>query len=160
MSRELSPELEQMRAAFIGMFAPYDSVRVMAGPPSPEHPQGYKEVRRHDPGFVHGLDILLETAAFEQARGIAELVPEGQLHALTLEALQREVRACRTKFPGNRFMLAALTEEVGELARALLQRAPREKVINEAIQVATIALRIAEEGDVIFDSITDAEAKP
>lgn len=78
----------------------------------------------------------------------------------TLAALSDEVKRTRAKFPGNRFMLAALTEEVGEVARALLQRKGSAEVRREAIQVAAVALRIVEEGDASFDDITNAEAKP
>ncbi len=75
----------------------------------------------------------------------------------TLLALTSEMIRARNKFPGNRFLLAALTEEVGELAQALLQRKPFQL---EALQVAGLALRIFEEGDAIFDLLTDEEAKP
>lgn len=37
--------------------------------------------------------------------------------ALTMDAIAAETYAARTKFPGNRFLLAALTEEVGEPER-------------------------------------------
>jgi NTP pyrophosphatase (non-canonical NTP hydrolase) len=53
-----------------------------------------------------------------------------------------------------------LVEEVGEVARAYLQRTPREKLAQEAAQVACVAIRIIEEGDSSFDSITDEESKP
>lgn len=69
----------------------------------------------------------------------------------TLAAVRAEVLRARAKFPGRAHMLAALTEEVGEVARALLQREGRERVRAEAIQVACVALRIAEEGDGDFD---------
>lgn len=74
--------------------------------------------------------------------------------------LQRAIAAGRAKFPGRRFMLASLIEEVGELADALQgagdtsstdHRAAAE-VRKEAIQVAGIAIRIAEEGDGSYDS--------
>lgn len=80
--------------------------------------------------------------------------------AETFEALAREIRHARKKFPGNRFLLAALTEEIGELAQALLQKDEREQIRHEALQVACVALRIYEEGDAIFDVLTDEEAKP
>lgn len=83
------------------------------------------------------------------------LAPE----AASLTILADRVARGRAKFPGNRFMLAALTEEVGELARALLQRKGPE-VRAEALDVAVVALRIYEEGDATFDDITDEEAKP
>lgn len=80
--------------------------------------------------------------------------------AASLTALMERVAKGRAKFPGNRFMLAALTEEVGELARALLQRKGPEEVRAEALDVAVVAIRIFEEGDATFDDITDEESKP
>lgn len=65
---------------------------------------------------------------------------------LILAALAAEVRRGRAKFPGNRFMLAVLAEELGELAEAMVKR-DRDAIHREAIHVAAIALRIAEEGD-------------
>lgn len=76
----------------------------------------------------------------------------------TLDRLVAEILRARTKFPGNALLLAALTEEVGELAQALLQRQGPERVTAEALQVATVALRIAEEGDATFANLTDAQA--
>lgn len=64
--------------------------------------------------------------------------------------VEREVARSREKFPGNRKMLAALDEEVGELARALLDNDPAQRRL-EAVQVAATAIRIAEEGDADLD---------
>jgi hypothetical protein len=51
-------------------------------------------------------------------------------------------------------MLAALTEEVGELAQALIDhsrgKTTASHVFKEAIQVAAMAIRVAEEGDASF----------
>jgi hypothetical protein len=82
----------------------------------------------------------------------------GTAQSATLRAISDEVMRARTKFPGNRFMLAALTEEVGELAQALLQKKDRAEIAREAIQVAAVAIRIIEEGDASFSGMTDAEA--
>jgi hypothetical protein len=65
---------------------------------------------------------------------------------LALAAVAAEVQRGRVKFPGNRFMLAALAEEIGELAEAMV-KGDAEGIHREAIQVAAVALRIAEEGD-------------
>ncbi len=78
----------------------------------------------------------------------------------TLQQIEQALVKGRTKFPGRRFLLAALTEEVGEVARALLQKAPHEKLCEECAQVAGLCIRIMEEGDGTFDDMTDAEAKP
>lgn len=74
----------------------------------------------------------------------------------TLTAIGREVERSRLKYPGNAHMLAAIVESTGSLARALLcgcgpsatDRAA--KIGKEALQVAAIALRLYEEGDVTF----------
>lgn len=62
-----------------------------------------------------------------------------------------EVGRARAKFPGNKFQLAALHEESGELAMAMLDheygKAQPIEVYEEAVQVAAMALRVAIEGD-------------
>lgn len=65
---------------------------------------------------------------------------------VTLDELRAELARGRAKFPGNRLLLPALVEEVGELCAALVD-GNREAVRREAIQVATVAIWIAEEGD-------------
>lgn len=65
-------------------------------------------------------------------------------HALARVAA--EARRSREKFPGHRFMLAALVEEVGELAEALAI-GDIKSARTEAIQVAATAIRILLEGD-------------
>lgn len=77
-----------------------------------------------------------------------------------LPELLAELARARAKFPGNRFLLAALAEETGEVSRALLQQLSKEKLRQEAIQVACVAIRIYEEGDATFDDITPQESKP
>lgn len=77
----------------------------------------------------------------------------------TMAAISAEVCRARTKFPGNRMMLAALTEEVGEVAKALLQKLPADEVRKEAVQVACVAIRIIEEGDASFADLTEEESK-
>lgn len=42
--------------------------------------------------------------------------------------------------------MCALTEEVGEVAKALLDESP-DRVYEEAVQVAVMAMRLATEGD-------------
>lgn len=74
------------------------------------------------------------------------------LTTTTLYELQREVMRARDKFPTNRHRLAALVEEVGELAKALLENQGLERIRAEAVQVAATAARIMEEGDADFDT--------
>lgn len=69
-----------------------------------------------------------------------------------LAAINAEVERARKKFPGDNLTLAALTEEVGELAQAALhiregKHADWERVWKEAVQVAVMAMRMATEGD-------------
>lgn len=94
------------------------------------------------------------------AEGISRKMKRLEQLAGSLDAIAREVTRARVKFPGNRFLLAALTEEVGELAQAMLQKRPGEEIAKEAIQVAAVAVRILEEGDASFADITDVEALP
>jgi NTP pyrophosphatase (non-canonical NTP hydrolase) len=61
------------------------------------------------------------------------------------EALE-ELQRARAKFPRSDCSLAALTEEVGELAKAMLDE-PVERIWKEALQVAAMACRVATEGD-------------
>lgn len=79
--------------------------------------------------------------------------------SLTLFDIEEEVIRARTKFPGNRFLLAALMEEVGELAQAILQNQGVERIRKEACQVACVAVRIYEEMDAAFADITPEESK-
>lgn len=65
-----------------------------------------------------------------------------------------EMQRARAKFPSNEYKLAALTEEVGEVANAFLENAYGKKgavaVWEECVQVASCALRLATEGDASF----------
>lgn len=79
--------------------------------------------------------------------------PSGRMQPpeeLTLTAVGAEVMRARFKFPANAHLLAALMEEVGELAQAMLEGRPRDEIEKEAIQVACVAVRIVEEGDSDF----------
>lgn len=91
------------------------------------------------------------------------------------EEMCAEVNRAREKFPSSDMVLAALMEEVGELAQAIMERErtfhvepmphmsigglqhdiykwTRENIRKEAIQVAAMACRIAVEGDPRFPS--------
>ena len=65
-----------------------------------------------------------------------------------------EIERARAKFRGDRHRLAALGEEAGELSRAMLEhhhgKLDAEQVYREAVQVATMAARVATEGDADF----------
>lgn len=72
----------------------------------------------------------------------------------TQYCIDAEVRFARAKFSGNNLNFPALVEEVGELAKALLDhaygKAEAVDVYAEAIQVAAMAIRVAEEGSAEF----------
>lgn len=81
-----------------------------------------------------------------------------------ISLLKDEVHNAREKFPGNSMLLAALIEEVGELAHDLIEYRlkggddlHRKRSRLEAIQVACVALRIATEFD--SDFLTGVEGK-
>lgn len=68
--------------------------------------------------------------------------------------ISAELKFARAKFPGSNLNFPALVEEVGELAQALLDHRYGKKtsaeVYAEAIQVAVMAIRVAEEGSSEF----------
>jgi hypothetical protein len=68
-----------------------------------------------------------------------------------VERIGYELVLARRNFPDTRHLMVALTEEVGELAQALLKQTyeggTREAVEVEAVQVAVMAIRILTEGD-------------
>ena len=72
--------------------------------------------------------------------------PKAKQFANFLLEVQREIERARTKFPYPAGSMTALTEEVGELAKALLDE-DWDFVKAEAIQVACMAARVAVEGD-------------
>lgn len=87
-----------------------------------------------------------------------ELV-QGGLEQELLDALDEEVGRARAKFPANVHLLPALMEEVGELSSALLECEGVARVRAEALQVACVALRIAEEGCAEFEGWKDAKGQ-
>ncbi len=68
-----------------------------------------------------------------------------------------ELQRARKKFPSSNLVLAATTEEMGELAQAMLKRRAGEltddDVWKEAVQLAAMALRCAVEGDPSFSAV-------
>ena len=82
--------------------------------------------------------------------------PDGE----TMAAVGIEVGRARALFPDNRHLLAALMEEVGELAQALLQSGNGIRARKEAMQVACVAIRIMEEGVAGFGGALPAPHAP
>ena len=74
---------------------------------------------------------------------------------VVIKMILGELKAARAQFPGTTHMLAALTEEVGELNQAMIEH-DRDgsqtvaQVLREAVQTATMAIRVATEGDENF----------
>ena len=75
-----------------------------------------------------------------------------------LELVRREVEAARFKHPGTDHTLAALVEEVGELAQSLLEG--NGNFLEEAVQVAAVAVRIISEGDRQFPFTLHSSENP
>lgn len=73
---------------------------------------------------------------------------------LFMTAVLKEVERARTLFPGNKHMLAAFNEEVGEVNKAFLDRefgkTNSAHIVTECVQAAAMALRCATEGDASF----------
>ncbi len=71
-----------------------------------------------------------------------------------LLAVQREVTRARKLHPSNKHLLAALFEEVGEAAQALVDhdvgKATPEDIYKELVQAAAMCLRVAIDTDPIF----------
>lgn len=71
-----------------------------------------------------------------------------------LEQVSKEVMRAQYKFPDSYGVMCALTEEVGELAKAQMDE-PWDRVIKEAVQVAAMAARVATEGDPSLNPIRE-----
>lgn len=80
-----------------------------------------------------------------------QCAPEGYIHCIQalpdLAPLAEEMVRARSKFPGPRLLGSALAEEVGEMADAWLKMDPAH-CRKEALQVACVAMRIHQEGNV------------
>lgn len=75
----------------------------------------------------------------------------------TLVAINTELVKARNKFPAPNESFAALVEEVGELAKDLLEGNPSFR--EEAVQVVVMAIRILEEGDIHFPETQKPQCK-
>lgn len=95
-------------------------------------------------GTLRMIPVLIPVG--EEFKPIPDMGPEFD----TLRDVMAEVERARAKFPEPKHLLAALTEEVGELAQAFMQEKPWAEVRGEAMQVACVAIRIMEEGDSMF----------
>lgn len=66
--------------------------------------------------------------------------------------ISAELDSARVKFPGDRVTYTALCEEVGELAKALLDESS-DRVEEEAVQVAVMAMRVVLDGDSSYNEL-------
>lgn len=113
---------------------------------------------------VQREDIREAWAAVEKA--ILDFILSTPAPAIsTLGKISIEVIRARAKFPSAVWSLAALTEEVGELAQAVLDRQfgkqlDRGRIEAEGIQVAAMAIRILEEGDPSFPASVPLQEVP
>lgn len=89
--------------------------------------------------------------------GDTQADPLGLATEQFLRDVLEELGHARDEFPGNKHILAALTEEVGEVAEALLDNesllnieVDSRDVYEEAVQAACVAARLATEGDHSF----------
>lgn len=69
-----------------------------------------------------------------------------------------EVVSARAKFPSSEGAVVALMEEVGELAKAMMDESI-DRVWAEAVQVACMACRVAVEMDPTLDAIRARRVK-
>lgn len=97
-----------------------------------------------------GLE-LCQCVAWDEAAHDRLTSPDGLLFVM----IRDELKAARAAFPGNTHMLCALVEEVGEVAKAMMEHDRKEgtsvqEVLREAVQVASMAIRVAVEGDENF----------
>lgn len=90
------------------------------------------------------LDELADAIAAEIATQ-ARRVPGDAVDDFLAEVRAEIIRA-RVKFPGDNLTTIALMEEVGEVAKAVLDESP-ERVRKEAVQVACMAARLVLDGD-------------
>lgn len=79
-----------------------------------------------------------------------------------VDAVLNEVARARSTFPQPNPTIAALAEEAGELAKAMLHIREGKStdwwcVYDEAVQVAALALRAATEGDATLGAVPTRE---
>lgn len=94
------------------------------------------------------------SVCFDSDRNSATLTTayddEGAALGKFLATIINELLAARIKFPSSECSMVALTEEVGELAKAMLDES-EERILKESAQVATMAIRVALEGDISIE---------
>lgn len=100
---------------------------------------------------THRNDVRHEMAKSRRVEVRRESIPPMEVTVREIapgliHAVDAELSRARVMFPRASATMAALTEEVGELAKALMDESP-ERVRQEAIQVIVMAIRVITEGD-------------
>ena len=90
--------------------------------------------------------------------GVRSWVRPGMSARKFFDLAERETARARELFPSSEGIFAALAEEVGELAQALLDK-PWDQVVEEAMQVAAMAARVALEGDPTLSEVRERRAR-
>ena len=71
--------------------------------------------------------------------------------------VRNELTVARSKFPDNKHLLHAFTEEAGEVTKAFLDsnqgKCTDEEILKELIQVIAMAVRLFQEGDPDFPAL-------
>ena len=92
---------------------------------------------------IHGLNRSQLVRALIDREAILQSLP-GRDDSFFIYAMVKELKRARAKHPTTN--IAAMTEECGEVAQALLDKTWGE-VRKESIQLAAVSLRLAIEGD-------------
>lgn len=88
------------------------------------------------------LDLAAFRALTESSHHV-QIIHEQPTDGMAVEDLRAEIDRARSLFPGHDRLFLALSEEVGELANAILEG---KEWRTEALHVATVAMRIYIEG--------------
>lgn len=92
----------------------------------------------------------METKLFKESVDDDLQVPDWSLLHF-LNEVQREVNKARQAFPTNEHLIAAATEEFGELIKAVLDHTQKdgseEAIHKEGVQAAAMVARLVLEGD-------------
>ena len=107
---------------------------------------------------VKRLNTFIDVrAAAKEMDAIDARIDARTLEQSFLDDVATELVYAREKFPSNEHMLAALFEEAGEVANALLElnytkgkKGDARAVWNECVQAAAMCLRVAVDGDPSF----------